>query len=391
MDNVPSREYKGFGPTLLAVAATNEPHLQLKGYEVTIVEINGEKYIRVPALIKGAFDYLGETLIFDDAFFETLLRNHNNEVWESAPYFRVGHARTPALGWFDKESGGFFQIEDNLFVGYAKPVDEEAIKEIESKKYRYASSDIVLDYVPNALALFSVPMKEMASRLRLDRSEQMKNKKEEQKPEEEVILEDASVEEAQHEEKEEKPTLDAIVADLQNTVKAMQQDLMAALEKLNKPEPKAEPEVDQKDEVDLEDKKDDATVSLQRQVAELESKLFGSRLGAVLFSLENKRDENGNGYPQAVTQFVSDVFSKREFSSAGNVVKLEAKTDRAVDEYYLDAIATLLLEVVTPSVSMAQKTEVTDDNPLDDNGEQNAIKQTIEVYKRFWSGTKIDM
>lgn len=156
-DETFSRDETGFGWTLVAVAAVNRPGARQRGYDITVVERNGQMVLRAPIIKKSVVRNKGRTYKFDQGFFDNVLRNHERGVCDSAPYLRVSHepgdARPPALGWFDAESGGELVQEENWLVGYALPTSDEALETVKRKEYRYASADIHPDYRSNELAV----------------------------------------------------------------------------------------------------------------------------------------------------------------------------------------------------------------------------------------------
>lgn len=146
---------KGCGWTILAAALTNTPRARQKDNPISIVERNGEEYLKVPLIKKCKIRYRGEILTFGQDEFDQMLTNHKNQVWDAPPYIRVGHYDNPGLAWFaqvgDQSPSGEMVQEGDWLVAYALPTDEK-VREAE-RGYKYSSIDVHPDYSSNQMGL----------------------------------------------------------------------------------------------------------------------------------------------------------------------------------------------------------------------------------------------
>jgi hypothetical protein len=137
-------------PVILGIAATNRPHVRLREHPLSIVEMDGKKYVRVPFMVKGRYKHPTGTLDFNDEVFAQMIANHKNKVGDFAPGLDLKHfPEKGSLAWFDDEKGGFIKQEGNLLVGYGVPTGDEALDIVNSGKFRYASVEFQPNYQSN--------------------------------------------------------------------------------------------------------------------------------------------------------------------------------------------------------------------------------------------------
>jgi len=359
----------GTGPLLLRVAITNEPHLRLKDHPVSLVVVEGTKYIRVPLAYKGVFKYkfdkMGdpELLIFDDRFFESIIRNHENQVWDAAPYLRVGHNRNVSLGWFDSDSGGFLRVEGDVLVGYVKPTSDTAVQIVEQKQYRYSSVDVVLNWESTKLVdlegddvedkrvnLSSQNLFDTDITLESMENFIMKRIKDKEgdaniDKDEEVILEASeNVEHASVEVEE----------DIKEETVKLEGDKEVGLESDTEPEEKDTVILEEKDETShlLESLREDK-LRLERQLQEERTVFIMDALKAV-------------GHNAAVLNTVNAILLEGKVErSNGRIITLEATESdvNAVGQFYQEGIAKLLLEVLLPQKEIVLEKTIKEKNP----------------------------
>lgn len=137
-------------PVILGIAATNRPHVRLREHPLSIVEVDGKKYVRVPFMVKGRYKHPTGTLDFNDEVFAQMIANHKNKAGDFAPGLDLKHfPEKGSLAWFDDEKGGFIKQEGNLLVGYGVPTGDEALDIVNSGKFRYASVEFQPNYQSN--------------------------------------------------------------------------------------------------------------------------------------------------------------------------------------------------------------------------------------------------
>jgi TolA-binding protein len=149
----------GAGTTLVAVGATNKPHLRQRGAEISITE-DGE--VRVPIARRGVYRHPQGPIIFSDPVFENMIKNHANRVTDYPVHLDLRHKDTEgALALLDAEDGGRLVKEDGWLVAYGKPTDEQAVRLIKSKRYRFASAEFKHDYRSNVVRWLSDDLEEL--------------------------------------------------------------------------------------------------------------------------------------------------------------------------------------------------------------------------------------
>jgi hypothetical protein len=155
-------EGETYGLTLLRVAYTNEPHLDLRKHPISIVELDGEEYVRHPILVAGHYRHPNGVLNLNTIpvtnpkhQFNRVLANHYGGVTQSGVYTRPHHTSREAWAWLSTEQGGWLTVEeemgDTILVGYGKMTAPERLEALKRGDYMYTSADLHLRYQGNRL------------------------------------------------------------------------------------------------------------------------------------------------------------------------------------------------------------------------------------------------
>jgi len=341
----------GFGWTLLAVAATNRPGTQQKGHELSLATIDGRTYIRTPIVKKSVIRNRGKVHRIDQTVFDQVLRNHTNEVWDSAPYLRVSHeegeTRPPALCWFDKDSGGFLRQEKNWLVGYALPADAEVEDAIKKKKWRYASADLHPDYTSNQIAVLETATFEYLS------DNQLKEIKMDEKEKERLL----------QLEQERTDLLTRLEASAKDQLRLQEQvkELSVKLSGTSQPQLDDAPAWVKEKLAQLE--KENMALAFEREQerkqAQLERRV--AKAEAMVARLTAKRD-NGYILPAVVIETAKSLVLAQPIGEGDRVIQLEATRPPTVEElmdYYFEGVQQLV-NLIPPMVRLEGQTETTD-------------------------------
>lgn len=150
---------EGVGPALLAVAATNKPHLrQRDGGQISLIKEGDKELVRVPIARKGIYSHptFGK-LVFNDATFGRMVSNYNNRVTDYPFHLDLRHKDTEgALALLDIDDGGSLKVEGDWLVAYGPPTDDDARKLLGNKRYRYASAEFHPNYESNLVERLSM-------------------------------------------------------------------------------------------------------------------------------------------------------------------------------------------------------------------------------------------
>lgn len=350
----------GFGWTLLAVANTNRPATRMKDAEITLTTIDGKEYIRVPIIKKAVVNYRNERIIrFDQAVFDQVLKNHEAEVWDSAPYFRVSHEtgdqRPPAGCWFDKSTGGAIKQEGDWLIGYGIPTGDDVKEDVRRKRYRYASADLHPNYKSSQIATLEGVISTLNfEELSDDQIIRL------QYAQEETTMPDNTTVSAEG--------LDALnreISDLKSklaTAEAKIKELTPAPELDLPPEAKAQIEALERKNQELELKferknREDMIAARNRTVDALAGKW-----GAVR--------KDGKGHPAFVIETAKAILLEGEVKAGDKVLKLEFAAGQApsLDQYriYVFEAVTALMDGLPPTMPTETITRHTDSGPGDE-------------------------
>lgn len=138
-------------PVWLGCAVTNRPHIRLKEHPLSVVEVDGKKYIRVPMMKAGKYRHPQGDLDMTGNVLDQFIQNHTKGLADFEVVLDAKHQPDRgALGLFESKSGAFVQREKagtpqiadpngELLVAYAIPTGADAVETIESGKFRHAS------------------------------------------------------------------------------------------------------------------------------------------------------------------------------------------------------------------------------------------------------------
>ncbi len=146
-------KYEGEGPALLAAAITSKPHLRQRGNEISLTEIDGKELVRVPLMRKSivSHPWVGK-LVFDDEFFELMIKNHKSRVTDFSVSLDFRHTDDfGILARLDPDDGGYLAMEDSWLIAYGAPADEKAKEIILGRKWPYSSPEFHPDYKSHLL------------------------------------------------------------------------------------------------------------------------------------------------------------------------------------------------------------------------------------------------
>lgn len=145
------------GAALIAVAATNKPHLPQRGGEITVIERDGEPpKVRIPIARRGVYRHPRGKIKFTQQIFDQMIENHLRKVTDNPVHLDLRHKDTEgALAWLDPDDGGYLTMEGDWLVGYGPATDERAVDLIKSKRYRFSSAEFTPDYRSNLVERLS--------------------------------------------------------------------------------------------------------------------------------------------------------------------------------------------------------------------------------------------
>lgn len=148
-------------PVWLGCAVTNRPHIRLKEHPLSVVDINGKKFIRVPMMRAGKYRHAQGDLDMTGEVLNQFIQNHTKGLADFEVVLDAKHQPDKgALGLFEASQGAFVQREKagmpqvadpngELLVAYAIPTGDDAIEVIEKGKFRHASMEFHPDYSSN--------------------------------------------------------------------------------------------------------------------------------------------------------------------------------------------------------------------------------------------------
>lgn len=367
---------KGSGPNLVGVAATNTPHIRFRDQEITIVEKNGEKLLRIPILRKGIFSYRGTKIPFTDAIFNKIIDNHNNQVGDYAPSMNKNHTRGEALAWFHNSDFAGLKVEGPFLVGYAKPTGDDVIEAFEKGKYLYASAEVDMNYQSNAIKLDF----EDGKFEELEMTD-LKYSQEDGK----YVFEESAFKEIQdayialEEASEKLQESDDKLAQLQTKI----DELNTQLEELKA----AKNSDNNKAEVNLEDLSEDvrtllenareATIKLEAENKRLRLAGLQSKVDNIIANAEKPVD--GKVHDRVILEFARAIMLGNEIGEGDNVIKLEDSNDFAAYVNYVRAAVPWLLE-------NTQRVIPVDTNDNDDDLDESPLTTTAKFEAADFDG-----
>lgn len=148
-------------PVWLGCAVTNRPHIRLKEFPLSIVEIDGKKFIRVPMMKAGRYKHPQGELDMTGSVLDAFIQNHEKGLADFEVVLDAKHQPDRgALGLFEKKHGGFVQREKadkpliadpggELLVSYGVPTGDDAVESVEKGRFRHASMEFHPNYSSN--------------------------------------------------------------------------------------------------------------------------------------------------------------------------------------------------------------------------------------------------
>jgi len=315
---------EGVGPTILGVGATNRPHIKNLP-EVTRVEQNGQKLLRIPLLVLGKWRHTRGLLNFTREVVEKMRDNFiNNVVGNKISWDNRHKPELGALAWFKS-----FQYEEDgdkkLFVGYARPTPAGDTV-VDEERYKYAS----IEFDPN----WENPL---VAALSSDEFEPYVQ---------EVIMPD-------------KTTVDGGNDD---QVVALETDLKKAQDALK---------------LEQEGRK-----ALEERLVRLEQQSLRQFVDNVLLKAEQHRDEKGRAHSKVLLDWAKGVLLEEPIGEDESVIKLEDRNDvTQTRAYYRRAIGALL--EILPGVVPMQSGE-TDPDKRRSLESDDDYEPTKEELAEFW-------
>lgn len=348
------------GPVISGIAITNDPHLPLP--PIGVVDIDGEKIIRVPFLRKGIFSHPNGNLVFDDAVFDKMLDNHSKAVSHSGVKLRETHAGKSALSWFDARKNGRIAKEvdpdfGEILVAYGKPTSNKALEMIESGEYGYASVEWYPNYKDKMLKKLST----------------------------EDILDELSVEDlvdlSQVEVIElEEPMEDKTISlEEYNTLVQAKEKLTEAEAKITELEKKLETPVVE-DSVELPEDVKRMLEEQKKEINTLKRNAWATQVDLIVSKAQTYRDEDGKGHAPILLEVVKKALLGEAITFGDTEIKLENREASNVADYYRKVFISLL-ENLPGQVKFESQIELEDTpNPM-----SGGRTFTQEDYKYLWA------
>lgn len=364
------------GPALLAVAVTSKPHIDQRSAEekskrIELVEINGEKFVKVPLFKRGIYRHPDGTLVFNDAFINRLKENYDKKIVGRPVYLDFRHGdQYGALAYLDPEDGGKIEMgADNWLYAYGRPTVENIGQII--KQWPHASAEFHPNYEENLLKKLS--MDDMAEIEQIELAEDIPSHKQVvktislqniSKTQTEVkmnILEDGSA---------------TLTAEEVVQIQGLQEKVTKLEAEVTRLTPKTEPELPEAYRVRLETLEAENRAVKEQQLRE-----------KVAFSLEKAkayRDENGRGHSTIFLDMVRAGLLLEEAKVGETVIKLEADNEEGKVRFYKNLLSKML-EVIPGQVPMNGKT-VGEDTPLEagyGHYTEDELKLEIEAFSKY--------
>lgn len=367
-----SKMLEGSGPVPLGIAATNRPHLPLP--PMSIVEIEGQKFIRTPFLVAGTFKHPDGDLIFNDEVFQRMLENHANGISHYGVSLDIKHQPDlGALAWYDKSLGGFIKQEEDpkhgkMLVGYGLPTSDDAVDIIESGKYRYASVEFVPNYSSNVVERFSSD-----DLIQISLEEFLQEDSMPKKNEDGTVL--LSVEEA----KEVEGAKEKVV-ELENQVKTLKTSVTDVTKKLEEATTKItglESSDDDKEEVP-----DHIRVLLEnrdKEIASMQQRMLRAEVASVIERAKALRDDSGRAHSPVLLEWAENLMLGQPLGKEEKVIKLEDASSIGSIIGYVNKAVSMLLETLPGQVPVKGNTQF-EENPMS----TGATTATKEDYAGFW-------
>lgn len=349
------------GPVLSGIAVTNHPALPLPA--ITIENIDGKDYLRVPFLKQGVFsDPRYGRLVFNNKVFDTIISNHEDGKNHYGVSLNERHIRGKALAWFTSDKGGYIQKEDTkygkLLVAYGKPTSEENLELIKSGEYRYASAEINPRHKPTMIKQFSISTEDL------------------EEVEKDYLLEEVDMDKV------------TITQDQYDKIVVLEQNIVEKDNQIKTLNDKiVELEEDMKEDVTL-DLPEDVRILLEEQQNEinrLKRVALEADVDKTITNASTYRDETGKGHSALFLNTARAFLLGQDIKVDGEViVQLEGQSAVDVAKYSKKFIEYLLSSLPGQVKFESENTEEID-NPTPEN--DNSEQVLLEEGKSLWSET----
>jgi hypothetical protein len=351
----------GLGPVLIDAAVTAKPHLRQRGREVKIVERDGAEYVEVPLFRQGIYRHPRGRLVFNDTFFDAMIKNHEDAVTDYNVHLDFRHSdKMGALAFMDKQDGGWLEKQDGWLVGYGVPVGEKEKELIKSRKWRYASAHFYKDYKSNLVHKLSsddldeMTQEELLEEVTMPRKFEFG----------EIVInvsEDDGVFALGDESVEALGTLGKAFRALADKVK--EQSAEAEAYQARVAELEAQSDDDDGDEFELPESvkvqlEESARISeaLKLELARTRADRHREKVAFILKNAGDYRDDNGNGHDKHFIDLAKAGLMLQEFEDGDKPVKLEDGNDTAAVKVYYQNLIRVMLETNPGTVPMAGRT-----------------------------------
>lgn len=353
---------EGVGPALVAAAVTAKPHLRQRGQEIKIVEINGQKFVEVPLLKKGIYRHDKGNLVFNDSFLSRMVENHQKKVTDYNVHLDFRHSdRVGALAFLDPDDGGWLEIKNDWLYGYGKPADEEAVKIIESRKWRYASPEFAPNYESNFVQKLSSDDLTEISIENLVETEEVMPKVLTLGPR--AITLEGEVQDGQ-------------VSEIEAAYKEVTDKVTALEAEVKKLTPDPEPQLPEPYRLRLE--------ALEAENRQLERERRDEKVNLVLEKARNHRDVRGYGHDKVFLDLVETALRLKDYEQDGLTIKLEdgGKIESLVKFY--NNVFTALLEKCPGTVPLKGQTQGSEVRLENGNGHYTQ-EELDKAQSDFWN------
>jgi len=319
----------GFGPTLIGAAATNRPYIpNLKPTKV--VDKDGATQFLVHLANSGHFNHpVAGPFVLNRAVFSTMKANLDAKViGQDSAYDSRHKPELGALGWFeDLMLGDEIGEGKNEFWGLVNPTPA-GLETVGKGTFKYSSMEFHRNYKRDDVVLDLENVTEDFC----------------------LVLE------------KEEPEVNDMPGDTVNLEEF--RELQDKLAKLESAQATAESEAKQAEE---------RAKQAEERALQLEMQAMNTSIQAVIELSQTKVDQNGNGLPRQLIEWISKFLKLEEFGKDKDVVKLsdEGKPGMEVVQYMVGAVRQLVLEM-PGSVPAQRKTHSDKGDPEEDNFDYGA-------------------
>jgi hypothetical protein len=328
----------GMGPALLGAAATNRPYIpQLKPTKV-IEDEDGEKKFLVHLANSGQFAHpLSGPFVLNHQVFSSMIANFDaRAIGQDAAYDCRHRPDDGAYGWFERLMFGSAIGEgEKEFWGQVKPT-EVGLTRIEGGQFKYSSmefhlnynrSDVVLDLEDATTDFCTVGLEEGLSEEEPEGDEPQEDEPEVNMPDKETVALE-----------EHRTALDE-------------------LDRLKK---------QQADEAEARKEAEKRAEEARALMLEMQQEALETSVQAVVELAQTTVDEDGNGLPRPLVDWIAKVLRFEAIGEEEKVVKLSGDPSASpeVQKYLIGAMKHLVLSM--PGAVPVERKSVDGSDPEDD-------------------------